>query len=132
MKLYLFIKEKEFENTLRQNRVFRGDYLVISRGMIYKMDFKDSDNRHLVIESAHPVYTPKKYRNWFGQLLEHSPYCERDLRVPNDLETYDEKGEFLIKIKKEGFLYDYIYGSHPLMWLVGMATIILCIFHTRF
>ena len=92
---------------------FEGDYLVIPRGMIYKMDFKDSDNRHLVIESAHPVYTPKKYRNWFGQLLEHSPYCERDLRVPNDLETYDEKGEFLIKIKKEGFLYDYIYGSHP-------------------
>ena len=90
-----------------------GDYLVIPRGMIYKMDFKDSDNRHFIIESSHPIYTPKKYRNWFGQLLEHSPYCERDLRVPTDLETYDEKGEFLIKIKKEGFLYDYIYGSHP-------------------
>jgi homogentisate 1,2-dioxygenase len=90
-----------------------GDYLVIPRGMIYKMDFKDSDNRHFIIESSHPIYTPKKYRNWFGQLLEHSPYCERDLRVPTDLETHDEKGEFLIKIKKEGFLYDYIYGSHP-------------------
>ena len=90
-----------------------GDYLVIPRGMIYKMDFKDIDNRHFIIESSHPIYTPKKYRNWFGQLLEHSPYCERDLRVPTDLETYDEKGEFLIKIKKEGFLYDYIYGSHP-------------------
>jgi homogentisate 1,2-dioxygenase len=90
-----------------------GDYLVIPRGMIYKMDFKDNDNRHFIIESSHPIYTPKKYRNWFGQLLEHSPYCERDLRVPTDLETHDEKGEFLIKIKKEGFLYDYIYGSHP-------------------
>jgi homogentisate 1,2-dioxygenase len=90
-----------------------GDYLVIPRGMIYKMDFTDNDNRHFIIESSHPIYTPKKYRNWFGQLLEHSPYCERDLRVPTDLETHDEKGEFLIKIKKEGFLYDYIYGSHP-------------------
>ena len=90
-----------------------GDYLVIPRGMIYKMDFKDNDNRHFIIESSHPVYTPKKYRNWFGQLLEHSPYCERDLRIPSELETFDEKGEFLIKIKKEGFLYDYIYGSHP-------------------
>jgi homogentisate 1,2-dioxygenase len=90
-----------------------GDYLVIPRGMIYKMDFKDNNNRHFIIESSHPIYTPKKYRNWFGQLLEHSPYCERDLRVPTDLETHDKKGEFLIKIKKEGFLYDYIYGSHP-------------------
>lgn len=90
-----------------------GDYLIIPKGMIYKMDFNDDENRHFIIESNHPVYTPKKYRNWFGQLLEHSPYCERDLRVPSELETYDEKGDFLIKIKKEGFLYDYIYGSHP-------------------
>ena len=90
-----------------------GDYLVIPRGMIYKMDFNNDENRHFIIESNHPVYTPKKYRNWFGQLLEHSPYCERDLRVPSELETCDEKGDFLIKIKKEGFLYDYIYGSHP-------------------
>ena len=90
-----------------------GDYLIIPRGTIYKMDFNDDENRHFIIESNHPVYTPKKYRNWFGQLLEHSPYCERDLRVPSELETYDEKGDFLIKIKKEGFLYDYIYGSHP-------------------
>jgi homogentisate 1,2-dioxygenase len=90
-----------------------GDYLIIPRGMIYKMDFNDDENRHFIIESNHPVYTPKKYRNWFGQLLEHSPYCERDLRVPSELETYDKKGDFLIKIKKEGFLYDYIYGSHP-------------------
>ena len=90
-----------------------GDYLIIPRGMIYKMDFNDDENRHFIIESNHPVYTPKKYRNWFGQLLEHSPYCERDLRVPSELETFDEKGDFLIKIKKEGFLYDYIYGSHP-------------------
>ena len=90
-----------------------GDYLVIPRGMIYKMDFNNDENRHFIIESNHPVYTPKKYRNWFGQLLEHSPYCERDLRVPSELETCDEKGDFLIKIKKEGFLYDYIYGSLP-------------------
>ena len=90
-----------------------GDYLVIPRGIIYKMNFKDNNNRHFIIESSHPIYTPKKYRNWFGQLLEHSPYCERDLRVPSELETHDKKGEFLIKIKKEGFLYDYIYGSHP-------------------
>ena len=92
---------------------FSGDYLVIPRGVIYNINFKNNDNRHFVIESNHPIYTPKKYRNWFGQHLEHSPFCERDLRVPSNLETHDELGDFLIKIKKEGFLYNYIYASHP-------------------
>ena len=92
---------------------FEGDYLVIPRGMIYQMEFESKNNKHFIIESNHPIYTPKRYRNWFGQLLEHSPFCERDLRVPQELETFDEKGDFLIKIKKEGLLHDYIYASHP-------------------
>jgi len=90
-----------------------GDYLVIPRGMIYQMSFENVNNRHFIIESRHPIYTPKRYRNWFGQLLEHSPFCERDLRTPDGLETHDEKGEFIVKIKKEGILYDYSYSSHP-------------------
>ena len=90
-----------------------GDYLVIPRGMIYQMSFENVNNRHFIIESKHPIYTPKRYRNWFGQLLEHSPFCERDLRTPEGLETHDEKGEFIVKIKKEGILYDYSYASHP-------------------
>ena len=90
-----------------------GDYLVIPRGMIYQIEFDSEDNRHLITESYSPIYTPKRYRNYFGQLLEHSPFCERDLRVPTDLETHDEHGDFLIKIKKEGVLHDYIYSSHP-------------------
>lgn len=90
-----------------------GDYLVIPRGMIYQIEFDSEDNRHLIAESFSPIYTPNRYRNYFGQLLEHSPFCERDLRGPSELETYDEKGDFLIKIKKEGILYDYVYASHP-------------------
>jgi homogentisate 1,2-dioxygenase len=90
-----------------------GDYLVIPRGMIYQLEFNDDDNRLLIIQSFHPIFTPKRYRNYFGQLLEHSPYCERDFRPPYELETHDEKGEFLIKIKKEDVLYDFVYGSHP-------------------
>lgn len=90
-----------------------GDYLVIPRGMIYQLEFNDSDNRLLVIQSFHPVFTPKRYRNWFGQLLEHSPFCERDLRRPQELETYNEEGDFLIRIKKQDVLYDYVYAHHP-------------------
>ncbi|HZJ36291.1 MAG TPA: homogentisate 1,2-dioxygenase, partial [Gillisia sp.] len=90
-----------------------GDYLVIPRGTIYKMDFDDAYNRLFIVESRKPIYTPKRYRNWFGQLLEHSPFCERDLRRPYELETNDEKGDFLIKIKKKGEIFDMIYATHP-------------------
>lgn len=90
-----------------------GDYLIIPRGMIYQIDFDTPDNRILYAESFHPIYTPKRYRNWFGQLLEHSPFCERDYKLPQDLETHDEKGDFVIKIKKQGVLYEMLYPTHP-------------------
>jgi len=90
-----------------------GDYLLIPRGMIYKLQFDNEDNRLFIVESRHPIYTPKKYRNWFGQLLEHSPFCERDIRKPQELETHDEKGEFLIKIKKNDEIFEMVYVTHP-------------------
>jgi homogentisate 1,2-dioxygenase len=90
-----------------------GDYLVIPRGMIYQLEFENDDNRLLIIQSFHPIFTPKRYRNWFGQMLEHSPFCERDMRPPSELETHNEEGEFLIKIKKEDVLYDFVYAHHP-------------------
>ena len=90
-----------------------GDYLVIPRGMIYQIEFDTEDNRILFSESFHPLYTPKRYRNWFGQLLEHSPFCERDYILPQALETHDEEGEFLMKIKKQGHLHELVYATHP-------------------
>ena len=90
-----------------------GDYLIIPRGIIYQIEFNTAENRLLFAESFQPIYTPKRYRNWFGQLLEHSPFCERDYKLPKILETHDEKGDFIIKIKKEGILYEMIYPTHP-------------------
>ena len=90
-----------------------GDYLVIPRGMIYQIDFDDADNRLFVVESSDPIYTPKRYRNWFGQLLEHSPFCERDMHPPSELETYNEAGDFIIKVKKQETIHEYVYAYHP-------------------
>ncbi|MCX6295275.1 MAG: homogentisate 1,2-dioxygenase, partial [Bacteroidetes bacterium] len=90
-----------------------GDYLIIPRGMIYQIDFETSDNRIFYVESHAPFYTPKRYKSSSGQLLEHSPFCERDLILPNELETYDEKGDFLVKIKKEGMMHEVVYATHP-------------------
>ena len=90
-----------------------GDYLIIPRGIIYQIDFDTEDNRLFIVESFDPMYTPKRYRNHFGQLLEHSPFCERDIRTPETLETFNEEGEFLMKVKKEGVMHEMIYATHP-------------------
>ena len=90
-----------------------GDYLIIPKGVIYQIDFDTEENRILYVESFEPIFTPKRYRNNFGQLLEHSPFCERDMRLPENLETHDEKGDFLVKIKKQGNMWEYVYGNHP-------------------
>ena len=90
-----------------------GDYLIIPRGIIYKIDFNTEENRLFIVESRRPIYTPKRYRNYFGQLLEHAPYCERDLRRPYELETNNESGDFLMKVKKQDDIFDMVYASHP-------------------
>jgi len=90
-----------------------GDYLVIPRGMIYQIEFDTEDNRLFIVESFSPIVTPKRYRNQFGQLLEHSPYCERDIKRPSELETHDEKGDFTMKIRKENHMHTLVYATHP-------------------
>ena len=90
-----------------------GDYLIIPRGTTYQINFDTDENKLLFVESFSPIETPARYRNQYGQFLEHSPFCERDFRMPYDMETHDEKGEFLIKIKKRGLIYPYVYETHP-------------------
>jgi len=90
-----------------------GDYIIIPRGTVYQMEFDTQDNKLLFIESFSPIETPSRYRNQYGQFLEHSPFCERDFKLPQNLETHDEKGAFLVQIKKRGLIYPYTYETHP-------------------
>lgn len=100
--------------TLMGNISFEyGDYLVVPRGMVYQIEFDTEENRLFIVESTDPVFTPKRYRNNFGQLLEHSPFCERDIHGPSELETHDELGEFMVKIRKQDVIHEVVYASHP-------------------
>jgi len=90
-----------------------GDYLHIPRGCIYQLTFDTPDNRLLIIESFSPLHFPKRYMSKGGQLLEHSPFCERDIRRPEGLETHDEMGEFMVYIKKNQQIFPYTYANHP-------------------
>lgn len=111
----LFIhKGKGVLKTMLGNISFEyGDYIIIPRGMIYQITFETESNRLLIAESYSPIYTPKRYRNWFGQHLEHSPFCERDFKLPENLKTHDEVGDFIMKVKKQGQLHHLVYASHP-------------------
>lgn len=90
-----------------------GDYLIIPRGTIYQMEFDTENNRLFFMESFSPIETPRRYRNKYGQLLEHSPFCERDMKMPQYKAPVDEQGEFLIKVKKAGMIHPITYATHP-------------------
>ncbi len=95
--------------------VKQGDYIVIPRTTIYRFEWKEEGPlRLLMIESKGAIETVKRYRNEVGQLLEHSPYCERDIHPPSELLTESEKGDCLVQIKKQGLLHQYHYGHSPL------------------
>ncbi|MEN7547092.1 homogentisate 1,2-dioxygenase [Rapidithrix thailandica] len=95
-------------------RIKKGDYVVIPRTTVYKLELDEGPVKMLVIESKVPVETVKRYRNELGQLLEHSPYCERDIHPPAELSPELSEKETLIKIKKEGYLHQYLYNHSPL------------------
>jgi homogentisate 1,2-dioxygenase len=89
------------------------DYLVIPRGTIYKLLFDKLPVRMLAIESHGPIETPRRYRNEYGQFLEHAPYKERDFRPPQDLAVHEERGEHEVIIKARGRHTLYTYPFHP-------------------
>ncbi len=111
----IFVHEGEgIVNTTYGELPFKyGDYIIIPRGTIYQIEFKQQTNRLFIVESFSPIRYPRRYLSKYGQLLEHAPYCERDIRTPQNLKTIDQKGEFIIKAKKQNQLYDLRYASHP-------------------
>ncbi|HUE76039.1 MAG TPA: homogentisate 1,2-dioxygenase [Chloroflexota bacterium] len=91
-----------------------GDFVIIPRGVTYTIDLAQPDQRWLFFESFGPVDVPRRYRNEFGQLMEHAPYCERDVRKPTELETRDERGDFEVRIKLGPKNVGYWFDFHPL------------------
>ena len=94
-------------------RIKQGDYVVIPRTTIYRPEWDEGPLKLLIIESTHPVETVKRYRNELGQLLEHSPYCERDIRPPSELMTEKKEGDYLVRIKHSDMLHEYHYKTSP-------------------
>jgi len=90
-----------------------GDYIVIPFGTIWQMLLNTSEARFLVIENGSQIESPRRYRNEYGQLLEHAPYCERDIRLPTDLETHTERGDFELRVKARDRMSKHVLDHHP-------------------
>jgi homogentisate 1,2-dioxygenase len=90
-----------------------GDYLVIPFGTTWQIKLDSDEARFLTIENPSQIEPPKRYRNAYGQLLEHAPYCERDIRVPNELEPHTERGEFEVRVKVRDRLTRHVLDHHP-------------------
>jgi homogentisate 1,2-dioxygenase len=91
-----------------------GDYLVIPTGVIWRfVPDEGVEQRVLFIESFGHIDPPKRYINNYGQFLEHSPYCERDIRPPDELVTLDERGEYHVHVKARDTITRFTYTHHP-------------------
>lgn len=89
-----------------------GDYIVIPFGVTWQMELAEPC-RFFTIENPSQIEPPKRYRNAYGQLLEHAPYCERDIRLPQNLETHTERGEHEVRIKVRDRLSQHLLDHHP-------------------
>ncbi len=113
----LFIHEGSglLESQFGNLRYRPGDYLVIPVGAMWRLIPDEGvEQRMLVVEAMGHVRPPDRYINDFGQFLENSPYCERDIRPPDELVTHDEKGEFEVHVKTRGQITRFVYDYHPL------------------
>jgi homogentisate 1,2-dioxygenase len=91
-----------------------GDYVVIPRGTTYRVvPDGDAAQRYLVFETPGLIEIPKRYRNEHGQLMEHAPFYHRDIHAPTELKTYDERGEFVVKVRVRDGFQDYVVDYHP-------------------
>ena len=92
-----------------------GDYLVLPTGVIWRLlPRADEPQRMLCVEAAGHIEPPRRYVNRYGQFLENSPYCERDIRAPQWVEPRDEEGEFEVRVKARGGTTRYLYRRHPM------------------
>jgi homogentisate 1,2-dioxygenase len=103
-----------FETIFGNLPYYAGDYVNLPRGTTYRIVSEKGETRLLVVEAHGSIETPRRYRNEFGQLLEHAPFSQRDFRLPQELPQHEERGEYEVRIKIDHALMSYFFDYHPL------------------
>jgi len=109
---YVQSGKANLQTNLGKLEIEPGDYVVIPRGIIWQLHI-DGDLKLLILESGGAVQTPNRYRNKLGQLLEHSPFCERDITTPQLQDPLDLNGEHNVLVKTQQGLQEFVYTHHP-------------------
>ena len=91
----------------------QGDYLIIPRGIMHRYRFTKGEQHFFITEGKGETRTPSRYRNDYGQLIERSPYSERDFRVPENLITVDKKEPTSVLVKQRDQLTEVMLDHHP-------------------
>ena len=90
-----------------------GDYVVVPTGTTHRWVVADGPLRALVVEARGHVTLPSQYLGRHGQVLEQSPYCERDFRAPTAPLLVDDASETDVLVRRRGRFTTYTYASHP-------------------
>ncbi len=99
--------------------VGQGDYVIVPRATTHRWVLDGSAPlRSYAIEANSHITPPRRYLSKFGQLLEHSPYCERDLRGPTEPMLVDGQDvEVLVKHRAPGGSgvagTVHVHATHP-------------------
>jgi len=89
------------------------DYVVIPRGTTHRWEPADGEQHWLVFHTPGEIETPNRYRNRYGQLLEHAPYSQRDFHGPAELETVEDEGTFDVTVRVRDGFQRYVLDRHP-------------------
>ena len=91
----------------------RHDYVVIPRGTTYRVRCDDGPQTWLTFHTPGEIETPNRYRNRYGQLLEHAPFSQRDFHPPATLQTHREHGEFELVVRARRGHQRFVLDYHP-------------------
>ncbi len=90
------------------------DYVVIPRGTTHWFELDEGTEQFwMCFHTPGEIETPNRYRNRYGQLLEHAPFSARDFHPPAELETSDERGEFAVTVRVRDGFQRYVLDRHP-------------------
>jgi homogentisate 1,2-dioxygenase len=92
-----------------------GDYVLIPRATDHRWVPSESSRLYAIEANSH-IAPPKRYLSRYGQLLEHAPYCERDLHGPGEPHLVDGTDvEVLVKHRAGGQVVGsrLTHATHP-------------------
>ena len=111
--IYVSNGEGFLETAFGEITYSQGDYLIVPRGIMHHLRFTSDNQRFLIIEGKGETRTPRRYRNEYGQLIERSPFSERDFRVPENLTTIDKTEPTPVIVKQRDLLTEVMLDHHP-------------------